>query len=112
MTTDSRGFRVAMVAGELLNPGEGGLDALAVLQAEDWGVIQLPAAEYPDDVAAPLLEQAAEHAEEFARHGYTLAVVGGHPGLEQALDAYGLRMPPVVEPKTPDQLRDFLRSLG
>ncbi len=73
MDADRRGFRVALVAGELLNPAAGELDALAVLEEEDWGAIQLPAAEYPDDVAGPLLEQAAEQAEEFARNGYTLA---------------------------------------
>ncbi|MDX6525322.1 MAG: hypothetical protein QOI43_833, partial [Gaiellales bacterium] len=52
MEGDARGFRVALVAGELLN-GTTGIDALAVLQREDWGAIQLPAADYPDDVAAP-----------------------------------------------------------
>ena len=39
-------------------------------------MIQLPAADYPDEVAGPLLEQVAEQAEEFARNGYGLAVVG------------------------------------
>ena len=75
MDADKRGFRVALVAGELLNPAAGELDALAVLEEEDWGAIQLPAAEYPDEVAGPLLEQVAEQAEEFARNGYTLAVI-------------------------------------
>ena len=80
MDADRRGFRVALVAGELLNPAAGGLDALAVLEEEGWGAIQLPAADYPDAVAGPLLEQAAEQAEEFARNGYTLAVIRGRAG--------------------------------
>jgi hypothetical protein len=108
---DKRGFRVALVAGELLNPTDGQVDALAVLQDEDWGAIQLPAAEYPDEVAAPLLEQAAEQADEFARHGYTLAVVRGHPGLAEALARYGVDMPPSVDPASAEELRDFLTSL-
>ena len=73
MDADARCFRVALVAGELLNPAAGDVDALAVLEQEDWGAIQLPAADYPDEVAGPLLEQVAEQAEEFARHGYRLA---------------------------------------
>ena len=90
MHGDARGFRVALVQGELLNPGAGGVDALAVLEQTDWGAIQLPAADYPDEVAGPLLEQVAEQAEEFARHGYLLAVVGRRNGLDEALAGYGL----------------------
>ena len=80
MDADTRCFRVALVAGELLNPAAGDVDALAVLEQEEWGAIQLPSAEYPDDVAGPLLEQVAEHVEEFARNGYTLAVIRGRAG--------------------------------
>jgi hypothetical protein len=109
---DARGFRVALVAGELINPAAGGVDALAVLEQEDWGAIQLPAAEYPDEVAGPLLEQAAEQAEEFARHGYTLALVGRRDGLEGALRIYGLEVPPQIDPESGEALRDFLGSLS
>jgi hypothetical protein len=113
MTEDTRGFRVAIVAGELLNPVDGGLDALAICQEEDWGVIQLPAADYPDDVAEPLLDQVAEQMEEFQRHGYTMARIGGHPGLAQALARYDLPSPPAIDqPQSAEQVRDFLRSLA
>lgn len=112
MDTDERGFKVALVAGELLNPHGGGLDALAVLEEEDWGAIQLPAADYPDDVARPLLDQAAEQAEEFARNGYTLAVVRGRPGLAEALARYGVAPPPAADPASADELRAFLAEAG
>jgi hypothetical protein len=105
---DRRGFRVALVAGELLNPAAGELDALAVLEEEDWGAIQLPAADYPDGVAGPLLEQVAEQAEEFARNGYTLAVIRGRAGLAEALARYGVAAPPAIDPETADELRAFL----
>jgi hypothetical protein len=105
---DKRGFRVALVAGELLNPAGGELDALAVLEEEDWGAIQLPAAEYPDEVAGPLLEQAAEQAEEFARNGYTLAVIRGRAGLDEALACAGVAPPPAFDPETVGDLRAFL----
>ena len=110
MDGDARGFRVALVAGELVNPGADDVDALTVLEQEGWGVIQLPAPDYPDEVAAPLLEQAAEQAEEFARHGYRLALVGQHDRLAAALDRYGLELPPAVVPESADQLRAFLAT--
>jgi hypothetical protein len=109
---DERGFRVALVSGELLNPAPGALDAMPVLVEEDWGAIQLPAADYPADVAAPLLDQAAEQAEEFARHGYRLAVVGGHEGLAEALERHGVQPPPQIDPTSASELRSFLLAAG
>jgi len=109
---DLRSFRVALVASELVNPEAGGVDALAVIEQEGWGAMQLPAADYPDEVAAPLLDQVAEQTEEFARHGYTLALVGSRAGLELALERYGLSVPPAIEPDADDQLRDFLADVA
>jgi hypothetical protein len=107
---DARCFRVALVSGELLNARDGDVDALAVLEAEEWGAIQLPAADYPDEVAGPLLEQVAEQVEEFARHGYTLAVIGGRPGLDEALARVGVAAPPAFDPETAGELRAFLAA--
>jgi hypothetical protein len=107
---DARGFRVALVAGELLNDTSG-VDVLAVLQQEDWGAIQLPAADYPDDVAGPLLEQVAEQSEEFFRHGYRLAIVGSRAGLAEALARYRVPELPQIDPASEDELRAFLGAL-
>jgi hypothetical protein len=107
---DARSFRVALVTGELLNAATG-LDALAVLEQEGFGAIQLPAADYPDDVAGPLLEQVAEQSEEFFRHGYRLAIIGGRDGLDRALAAYGIPQLPQIDPASEDDLRTFLRGL-
>ena len=74
--------------------------------------MQLPATGYPDDVAAPLLEQVAEQVEEFARHGYRLALVGSRDGLAEALARYDLDTPPAIEPAAADQLRAFLAIAG
>jgi hypothetical protein len=109
---DERGFKVALVTGELVNPPPGGLDPLAVLEEEDWGVIQLPASDYPGEAVALLLDEVAEQAEEFARHGYRLAIVGRHEGLAGALGRRGLDMPPQAEPATADELRAFLAGAG
>jgi hypothetical protein len=105
---DARSFCVALVASDLVNPPPGGLDALAVLQEEDWGVIQLPGSDYPDDVAAPLLEQIAEETEEFARNGYRLAILGRRAGLADALESRGIAPLPELDPSTVDELREFL----
>jgi hypothetical protein len=110
MDVDKRGFRVALVADELVNPPAGGFDALEVLTQEDWGAIQLPPAWYPPEVAGQLLVQVAEHAEEFARHGYDLVLIGDRTGLSEALSEAGVQEPDSAAPTTADELREFLRA--
>jgi hypothetical protein len=110
MDVDERGCRIALVADELVNPTAGGLDALEILRGQDWGVIQLPPGWYPAEVAAPLLEQIAEHVEEFARHGYELVLVGDRPGLEEALSRAGLGLPDGVQPRNAAELQAFLST--
>jgi hypothetical protein len=107
---DRRSFRVALVADRYVNPRNGGLDAMPILLAHDWGVIQLPAARYPNDVAAALLELVAEQAEEFHRHGYDLVVIGNRPGLTRALTAVGIRGLDRIEPTSAAELKSFLRQ--
>ena len=111
MELDARCLRVAIVQGELLNPG-GRVDALTVLEEEIWGAIQLPADDYPDDVAEPLLDQVAEQAEEFARHGYRLVLIGERAGLAEALARHGVPEPPSIDPAGEDELRAFLAEVG
>ena len=112
MDADERACRVALVASELLNPDAGSVDALAVLERERWGVIQLPAADYPDEVAGPLLEQVAEQAEEFVRNGYALALVGSRDGLTAALERCNVPAPRQIEPASADELRAFLTEIA
>jgi hypothetical protein len=107
---DKRGFRIALIADDLVNPTAGRFDAIQVLQEEGWGAIQLPPAWYPADVAAPLLEQIAEHVEEFARHGYQLVLLGDRPGLAEALDRIGAARPDSLDPRNDEQLREFLQA--
>jgi MinD-like ATPase involved in chromosome partitioning or flagellar assembly len=110
--TDERGFRIALVAHDYLNPPAGGLDALAVLQSAGWGVIQLPSDSYPDDVAALLLEQVAEQASEFANHGYDLVVVGARAGLEGALAELDVTPPDAIAPVDEAELQAFIAARG
>ncbi|MDX6542002.1 MAG: hypothetical protein QOI71_3612 [Gaiellales bacterium] len=102
MEGDLRGFRVAVCADALVNPELGGLDALAVCERTGFGVMQLPATWYPDDVAAGWLEQVAEQLDEYLRRGYAVVLVtlAGDPAgaaqraaLAGALAAIGHALP-------------------
>ncbi len=62
MKPDERSFRIALVADRYVNPPPDGLDALAVLATADWGAMQLPADDYPADIAARVLAEVTEQA--------------------------------------------------
>jgi len=110
MEGDERGFRIALVASELVNPADGGVDALAILAGMGWGVVQLPAAWYSDEVAGPLLEHVAEEVDEFARHGYDVVLVGERAGLAAALRRLGVAAPDAIVPADAEALQAFLAS--
>jgi hypothetical protein len=110
MERDERSFRVALVADEFVNPPPAGIDGIAAAAQAGWGVIQLPAADYPTQVADRLLFEVAEQAEEFARHGYDIVLVGQHEGLADALARVGLAIPDGINPASPVELKAFLDS--
>jgi len=82
MSSDSRGWRVALVPEALINPPErlrASLpDALNVLEASGYGVLQLP----PPGPHDLLMAVIADQVEEYAHHGYAVAAIGlrGEPG--------------------------------
>jgi hypothetical protein len=108
MKPDERSFRIALVADRYVNPPPGGLDAVAVAAQAGWGVMQLPADEYPAEVAGPLLAEVAEQVEEFSRHGYGLVLVGERAGLAEALARVGVPVPDGISPESSGQLAEFL----
>jgi len=120
MEGDGRGFRVAICADALVNPEPGGLDALAVCERTDFGVMQLPATWYPADVAAGWLEQVAEQLDEYLRRGYAVVLLsqaGDGAGAAQrealraALAAVGRELPVEFESDgDADALEAFLRA--
>jgi hypothetical protein len=107
---DQRSFRVALVADEYVNPPPGGPDALAAAAQAGWGVMQLPAAGYPPEIAGRMLAEIAEQAEEFSRHGYDFVLVGGRDGLAEALAAVGLAVPDQVIPANTAELAGVLAA--
>ena len=110
MKADERSFRIALVADRFVNPPPGGVDAVAAAAQAGWGVMQLPPDDYPAEVTGPLLAEVAEQVEEFSRHGYAFAVVGGHPGLAGALARAGIAVPDQITPATAVQLINFLNG--
>ena len=107
---DERSFRVALVADRFVNPAPGGLDGLAVLAAAGWGVMQLPDDAYPAEVVRLLLAEVAEQVEEFSRHGYVFVLVGEPAGLDEALHAVGVPVPPCITPASAAELGEFLAA--
>src|SRR5216684_7158866 len=99
MKRDERSFRVALVADRYVNPPPGGVDGIAAAAEAGWGVIQLPADDYPAEVARRLLFEVAEQADEFNRHGYDLVLVGQRDGMAEALARVGIAVPDAITPE-------------
>jgi hypothetical protein len=110
MKRDERSFRVALMADSYVNPGPDGVDGVAAAAQTGWGVVQLPPDDYPADLVTLLLFEVAEQAEEFARHGYDLVLVGHCEGLAEALARVGLGLPDGTAPGSTAQLLEFLRA--
>lgn len=110
MKRDERSFRVALMADRYVNPAPGGVDGVAAAAQARWGVLQLPPDDYPADLVKLLLFEVAEQAEEFARHGYDLVLVGHCDGLADALARVGLALPDSTTPQTTAELARFLSA--
>jgi len=107
---DERSFRIALLADRYVNPPTGGIDGLAVAAQAGWGVMQLPAADYPAQITERMLAEVADQLEEFSRHGYDFVVVGECGGLPAALTGVGLPVPDLIMPGTAEELLRALRA--
>lgn len=76
MNGDARGWRIALVPETLINPRDGAAppDALGVLEANGYGVLQLP----PPGKHGLLLAVIADQVAEYAHHGYAVVAIGVH----------------------------------
>jgi hypothetical protein len=109
---DLRGFRVALVADELINQDAAGFDVLGALDEAGWGVVLLPPAWYPDTAAGPLLDAIADQIHEYGRHGYAVALIGERAGLDAALGRVGLTVPAALRPATASELQAELAAVA
>jgi hypothetical protein len=109
---DLRGFRVALVADELINGDGAGFDVLGALDEAGWGVMLLPPAWYPDAAAGPLLDAVADQVHEYDRHGYAVALIGERAGLDAALGRVGLTVPAALRPATASELQAELAAVA
>ena len=75
MNTDLRGWRIALVADALLNPGARTPlpDVLTLLEASRYGALQLPPASGSHH---RLLVVTADQIAEYSNHGYAIVAVG------------------------------------
>jgi len=103
VTADARGWRIALVPDTLINPPAqlpAALpDVLRVLEANNYGVLQLP----PPGEHSLLLAVIADQVAEYAHHGYAVVAIGvyGEPGnglhwrrLAPLLRHRGIERPP------------------
>jgi hypothetical protein len=82
VNADARGWRMALVPDSLINPPDAASvalpDVLGVLEANGYGVLQLPPAGEHGLLLAVIADQIAE----YSHHGYAVLAVGvrGEPG--------------------------------
>jgi hypothetical protein len=91
---DARGWRIALVPDTLINPLEPERaalpDALGVLTACGYGVLQLP----PPGEHGRLLAVIADQVAEYAHHGYAVVAIGLHG--EQGGGLHWRRLAPLL----------------
>lgn len=102
MSDDVRGWRMALVPDVLINPHDPARtlpDVLSVLEASNYGVLQLPAAGEHSLLLAVIADQVAE----YAHHGYAVVAIGVDgeptnglhwPRLARLLRNRGVELPP------------------
>ena len=103
MNGDARGWRMALVPDILINSWDRTRavlpDALGILEARGYGVLQLP----PPGEHGRLLAVIADQIAEYAHHGYAVVAIGvrGEPGnglhwrrLASLLRHRGVTLPP------------------
>ncbi len=78
MSPDARGWRIALLPDRAVNPPDGrqrSLDLLRVLDAQGYGLLQLPPVQGDADPGL-LLAVIADQVAEYVHHGYAVVAVG------------------------------------
>jgi hypothetical protein len=84
VSADLRGWRIALLADALLNPGRRDSlpDVLTILEASSYGVLQLPPV---GGAHGLLLAVTADQVAEYAHHGYAVVAIGLKGMVESGL---------------------------
>jgi hypothetical protein len=88
LNPDPRACRVALVADAVVNEGAATFDVLAMLEAEQWGVIVLPPSDFAIGTIASIVEYIVDDLCDYARQGYGIVIVGS-----SAIDGFGVWEP-------------------
>jgi hypothetical protein len=75
MSVDRRGWRIALIADALLNPGTGASlpDVITIFETSGYGVLHLPPT---GSAQGLLLAVIADQVAEYAHHGYAIVAIG------------------------------------
>jgi hypothetical protein len=89
MRGDARSRRVVVVPDVVMNPPQGARDRLSDLALRGWGVVALPPADLPADIAHPLVSAAVEQVIAFLDGGYEVALLpcAADPGMRRFVAA-------------------------
>lgn len=85
LVPDPRAYRVALVADAVVNDDAAGFDALAMLDAANWGIVVLPPVDFPSSTLPGIVEYVVDDLCDYAREGYRVAIIGS-----SAIDGFGV----------------------
>jgi hypothetical protein len=85
MRGDARSRRVVVVPDVVVNPPAGARDRLSDLALSGWGVVALPPASLPAEIAHPLVAAAVEQVIALLDGGYEVALLpnADDPGMRR-----------------------------
>jgi hypothetical protein len=106
--SEVRSRRIVIVPDALVNPAVNGIDGLAAAHRTGWGVMQLPALDYPPEVRQRALTELAAQVRVYQLASFDLAVAADRPELAQALEAAGASLPRRAPSSSQNELEAWL----
>ncbi len=76
LNPDPRAYRVALVADAVVNEGSAPFDALALLDAAEFGIVVLPPADFVLERIARTVEYTVDDLVDYRDNGYRVVVIG------------------------------------
>lgn len=73
---DPRAYRVALVADAVINDGAAAFDAMAALEAHQFGIIVLPPSDFTVNSIGSIVEYVVDDLTDYERNGYRVVEIG------------------------------------